>query len=115
MIGLSAAVYCCFQLFCVLLILLYQGKHLSLSVRRKITFNVFYSTFTYVFLFLSRFYVFIVFYFGERFFIYVPNGISICSAVFAQITAEYHQALQYYVPPLSLLKLPFRVGDLDPI
>ena len=51
MIGLTAAVYCCFQLS-LLLGLLYEGRHLSLSVRRKITVNVFYSTLTNVFLFL---------------------------------------------------------------
>jgi len=32
-----------------LLGLLYEGRHLSLSVWRKITVNVFYSTFTNVF------------------------------------------------------------------
>ena len=45
-----------FNFLCVLLGLLHEGSHLSLSVRRKITVNVFYSTFTNVFfLFLSRF------------------------------------------------------------
>jgi len=54
-----------------LLGLLYEGSHLSLSVWRKITVNVFYSTFTNGFLFLSGFYVFNVFFIlGERFFIY---------------------------------------------
>jgi len=33
----------------------YKGRHLSLSVRQKITVNVFYSTFTNGFLFLLRF------------------------------------------------------------
>jgi len=42
MIGLIAAVYCCFQLFCVLLgLFIYDGRHLNLSVRRKITVKVF--------------------------------------------------------------------------
>ena len=72
MIGLTAAAYCCFQLLylCGLLQgLLYEGGHLSLSVWRKITVNVFYSTFTNVFLILSRFYVFNVFFiFGGPFF-----------------------------------------------
>ena len=43
MIGLTAAVYCCLQLFCVLLALSYDGtgRHLSLSLRRKIAANFF--------------------------------------------------------------------------
>jgi len=41
--------------FFVLLGLLYEGWHLSLSVRRKITVNVFYSTFTNVFNFCHVF------------------------------------------------------------
>ena len=63
--GLAVA----FNFLCVLLGLLYEGRHLSLSVRRKITVNVFYSTFTDVFKKLSRFYVF----WKERFFIYGPK------------------------------------------
>jgi len=47
----------------------YEDRHLSLSLRRKITVNVFYSTFTDVF------FTFVTFFlhfktFGERFFIY---------------------------------------------
>ena len=72
MIGLSAAVYCCFQLFCVLLGLLYEGRQLCLSVRRKITVNVFlfnvYKRFFYIFVTFLRFLTFFIF--GERFFIY---------------------------------------------
>jgi len=46
----------------------------------KITVNVFYSTFTNVFLFLARFYVFIVFlFFGERLFIYDFIHLSLSS------------------------------------
>ena len=58
-----------FNFLCVLLGLLYEGSHLSLSVRRKITVNVFYSTFTNVFFYFChvflRFLTFIVL--GERF------------------------------------------------
>jgi len=36
----------------------YEGRYLSLSVRRKITVNAFYSTFTNVFLFLPSFFTF---------------------------------------------------------
>jgi len=54
--------------FFVLLSLLYEGRHLSLSLRRIITVNVFYSTFANVFLFLSRFLMFLTFFIlGERF------------------------------------------------
>jgi len=56
MIGLSAVVYCCFQLSLCL-----AGpivSHLGLSVRRKITVNVFLLNVYKRFLFLSRFYVF---------------------------------------------------------
>ena len=71
MIGLpvTAAVYCCLQLFCVLLALSYDGMHLSLSLRRKITANFLYATFTNVYsLLLSRFYVFnLLLFLGERY------------------------------------------------
>jgi len=40
-----------------------------------------------------------------------PNGISICSAVFAQLTAECPCTLQWAAPYPS--KLPLLVGDLD--
>ena len=52
---------------------MYEGRRLSLSVRLKITVNVFYSTFTNVlFYFLSRFFYFfnVFLIFGEPFFIY---------------------------------------------
>ena len=49
MIGLTAAVYCCFQLS----LRLAEGRHLSLSVWRKITDNVLYSTFTNVFFYFE--------------------------------------------------------------
>ena len=71
MIGLTAAVYCC-----VLLALSYDGRHFSLSLRWKITVNVFYSMFTNVFYFcriLLRFKTFFLF-LGERFFIYGLAG-----------------------------------------
>jgi len=61
MIGLSAAVYCCLQLSLCLAgpITIHEGRHLSLSVPRKITVNVFlFSVYKRFFLFLSRFYVF---------------------------------------------------------
>ena len=62
MIGPTAAVYwftIAFNFLLVLLGLLYEGRHLSLSVRRKITVNIFYSTFTNVFfIFVTFFYVF---------------------------------------------------------
>jgi len=76
-----------FNFLCVLLGLLHEGSHLSLSVRRKITVNVFYSTFTNVFLFLSRFTVFNVFLFlGNVFFIYgvVVGGATACSIISSQ-------------------------------
>jgi len=41
-----------------------------------------------------------------------PNGISIGSAVFAQLTAECPYTLQWDAPSPS--KLPLRMGDLDP-
>jgi len=48
----------------------YEGRHLTLSVLRKITVNVFYSTFTNVFIyflhFFLRFWTFFIL--GERFF-----------------------------------------------
>jgi len=44
-------------------------RHLSLSVRRKITVNVFYSTLLTFFKFLSRFFTFLTYYiFGGTFF-----------------------------------------------
>jgi len=55
MIGLTAAVYCCFQLSLCLTCLLYDGRHLSLSVRRKITVNV------YLFNVYKRFFIFVTF------------------------------------------------------
>jgi len=58
-----------FNFLCVLLGLLYEGRHLSSSSRRKVSVNVFYSTFTNVFfIFVTYFYVFNVFYFGGTFF-----------------------------------------------
>jgi len=61
MIGPSATVYCCFQLSLCL-----AGP---LSVRRKITVSVFYSTFTNVFIFITflTFLTFLLF-LEERFF-----------------------------------------------
>ena len=49
----------------------------------------------------------------EREFTFVKNGISIDSAVFAQMTAEYPYTLQWDAPFPS--KLPLPKGDLDPI
>jgi len=69
-----AAVYYCFQLSLCLAgpISLYEGRHLSLSVRRKITVNAFYSTFTNVFKKIVTSFTFLKVFFilGERFFIY---------------------------------------------
>jgi len=49
-----------------------EGRHLSLSLRRKITVNVFYSTFKRFFIFVTFFTFSNVFYFeGNVFFIYV--------------------------------------------
>jgi len=50
----------------------YEDRRLSLSLQRKITVNVFYSTFRNVFLIFVRFLTFLTFcyFFGERFFIY---------------------------------------------
>ena len=50
--------------------LLYEGRHLSLSVRRKITVNVFYSTFTNVFFYFCHVFTFLMFFFilGGTFF-----------------------------------------------
>jgi len=41
-----------------------------------------------------------------------PNGISIASAIFSQLTAECPYTLQWATPPPW--KLPLPVGDLDP-
>ena len=56
--------------------LLYEGKHLSLSVRRKITVNFFYSTFTNAFYFCHVFLRFLTFsyFLGNVFFIYAPKS-----------------------------------------
>jgi len=60
-----------------LLGLLYEGRHLSLSVRRKITANVFYSTFTNVFYFWHVFKTFFKFFLGGNvFFINAWHDIS---------------------------------------
>jgi len=59
-------------LLSTILVACWAYRHLSLSVRRKITVNVFYSTFTNVYLFLSRFLKFFYFW-GNVFFIYVLN------------------------------------------
>ena len=80
-IGVSATVYCCFQLsLCLAGPTIYESRHLSLSVRRKITVNVFYSTFTNVFfIFVTFFLTFLTFFilggtfFGNVFFIYELN------------------------------------------
>jgi len=45
----------------------------------------------------------------------VPNCISISSAVFAQLTTESPCSLQWATPFLPRSKLPFCVGDLDPM
>jgi len=45
-----------FNYLCGLLGLLYKGRHLSLSVWRIITVNVFYSTFTNVFFYFVTFF-----------------------------------------------------------
>jgi len=42
--------------------------------------------------------------------VHIVNGISIGSAVFAQLTAEG----PYILPPLFPSKLPFRIGGLEP-
>jgi len=57
-----------FNYLCGLLGLLYEGRHLSSSVRRKITVNVFYSTFTNVIYFCHVFTFLTFFYFGGTFF-----------------------------------------------
>jgi len=43
--------------------------------------------------------------------VHIPNGISIGSAVFAQLTAEGPYTWQWTTPPPS--KLPLSMGDLD--
>jgi len=72
-VGLTAAVYSCFQLSLWLAGPIIRGRHLSLTVWRKITVNVFYSTRTNVFLFLITFLRFLTFFIlgGGHFFIYV--------------------------------------------
>jgi len=59
-----------FNFLCVLLGLLYEGRHLSLSVRRKITANVFLFNvyFCHVFMLFNVF-----LFLGERFFIDASN------------------------------------------
>jgi len=44
--------------------------------------------------------------------IHIPNGISIGSAIFAQLTAERLYTLQWAAPPPS--NLPLSRGDVDP-
>jgi len=71
-----------FNFLCVLLGILYEGRHLSLSVWRQITVNVFYSTFTDVFFYFCH--VLNVF---KRFFYFWKNVFS--SMVFdVTITTE---------------------------
>jgi len=71
MIGLSAAVYCCFQLsLCLAGPIIWGYRHLSLCLRRKITAQVFYSTFTKVFFNFVTFFTFLTFFiFRGTFFI----------------------------------------------
>ena len=47
-----------FNFLCVLLGLLYEVRHLSLSIQRKISVNVFYSTFTNVFFYFCHVFTF---------------------------------------------------------
>jgi len=62
MIGLSAAVCCCFQLsLCLAMGLLYEGRHLSLPVRRKITVNVFFNVYKRYFIIVT-FFMFLTFF-----------------------------------------------------
>ena len=82
MIGLTAAVYSYFQLTSWLggpVGLLYEGRHLSLSVRRKITVNVFLFNVYKRLLFSSRFLRFLTFFIlGERFFHLCRQRVVMC-------------------------------------
>ena len=51
-----------FNFLCVLLGLLYEGRHLSLSLRRKITVNIFIQRLQTFFLLLSRFFTLLTFF-----------------------------------------------------
>ena len=102
MIGLTAQRFGLLLLstFFVLLGLLYEGRHLSLSVRRKITVNLFlfnvYKLFIY---FCQGFNVFNFFYFGETFF---HLWYSVCLDV--SYTAREH-GYRVYRPLRSLVCL----------
>jgi len=64
-----------FNFLCVLPGLLYEGRHLSLSVRRKITVNVSsFNVYKRFLKFLSRFFTFLTFFLflEERFFHLCP-------------------------------------------
>jgi len=72
-----------FNFLCVLLGLLYEGRHLSLSVRWKITVNVFYPTFTNVFFIFVTFFTFLTFLIFGRTFFTARRNARIASAVLA--------------------------------
>jgi len=59
----------------------YEGRHLSLSVQRKITVNVFYSTFTNVFFIL-----------GECFFIYDSDSFMLLVVSTERSATEVREA-----------------------
>ena len=98
-----------FNFLCFLLGLLYEGMHLSLSVQRKITVNVFYSTFTNVFIFVIFFTFFNVFFiFGRTFFssmtlATITERISPAVAVSITISVRIVTNLTYgYIKPINV-------------
>ena len=73
--------------------LLYEGRHLSLSIRRKVTANIFYSTFFIFVTFLTFFDVFL--FLGKVFFIYAFNRFATIPACDRRtdrrsVTEPYH-------------------------
>jgi len=80
-----------FNFLCVLLGLLYEGRHLSSSVRRKVSVNLFYSTFTKVFYFCHVFTFLIVFLFwGNVFLIYAfQRSSGIISSLWSRSSSRF--------------------------
>ena len=105
MIGLTAAVYCCFQLsLCLAGPIIWGYRHSSLSVRRKITANVFYSTFANVFCHVFRPTSFNVSLFLGNVFSYMTDSAKTEPyAVHCVIPKHYNECSK--CPPLSLSRM----------
>jgi len=108
MIGLTAAVYCCFQLSLCLAGPVYKSKHSSLSIRRKITVTVLYSTFTNVFLFLSRFVTFLTIFciFGNVFIhLWYTLYRLLCCIFEVNVTLRLSLALNLIICSLGIFRI----------